>query len=329
MTDLSAFQPTHIVPDGGLGAWNQPDGAQPVAAWLQPGTEVRVEEWQGAWARAVFANGWQAWLDGRQLQPCQAPVPPPPPPPPPPPRTPPQPPAAPVWQPTNVVGPAGLPAWTNPDAAQQPAARIDPGVEVAVTERLDTGWANVSCSNGWTAWVDGRQLLPMTAGGPPVMGAPAAFAAAPAARPTAQRTAFGITVPTWWPSEIPFIAGAGSVLVIVGSFLPWLSIGPFSASGWDVSVGYLITGKGVLGGLKIGFVLLGALLIGLPALTHKPLPEWVVPTVGAVAVATAGITLLRGVTSSASLSPSFGLFLTLAAGIVILVDWGRERAAAT
>jgi hypothetical protein len=303
MTDLSAFQPTHVVPDSGLGAWNQPDGAQPVAAWLSPGTELRVEEWQGGWVRAAFLNGWQAWVDGRQLRPCQAVAPPQAPP------TPPQSPSAPVWQPTNVVGPDGLTAWTDPDATQQPAARIDPGIEVKVTERLDNGWANISCSNGWTAWVDARQLLPLQARSAPVT----------------PQSAFGITVPTWWPAEIPFVAGAAAVLVIVGSFLPWLSLGSFSASASEINVNYLITGGSTFGGLKLSFVLLGALVIGLPALTHKPLPKWVVPTVGGVAVAGAGITLVRAITSRPRLSPAIGLFLTLAAGILILVDWARQR----
>src|SRR5438270_398182 len=159
MDDLTGggrFQPTHTVPESGLGAWAEPDGSQPVAAWLQAGTEVHVDEWRGAWARALFSNGWQAWVDGRQLQP-----------------------------------------------------------------------------------------------------------------------------------------GGAAVLVLIGSFLPWISLGPFSASGWDVSVGYLITGKGVVGGLKVGFVLLAVVLIGLPALTHRSLPPWIVPTVAGVAVAASGITLVR------------------------------------
>jgi hypothetical protein len=331
LTDLSAFKPTHVIPDSGLGAWNEPDGQQPVAAWVEPGTEVRVDEWRGAWAHASFVNGWVAWLDGRQLRPCTPVVTPPPPPPPPPPA-----PAPPVWQPTNVVGPAGLPAWADPDATQQPAARIDPGVEVAVTERLDNGWANVACSNGWTAWVDGRQLLPLGSGGASPFAAPGVPAAAPTSPPpSVARTAFGITVPSWWPAEIPFIAGGAAALILIGSFLPWLTFGPFSASGWDLNFGYLITGSGVTGGLKVGFVLLGAVVIGLPALTHKPLPPWVVPAVGGVAVALPAITLLRaltaghgvsqGLSTGLSLSPSVGLFLTLAAGVVILVDWGRER----
>lgn len=317
MDDLTGggpFRPTHIVPQSGLGAWAQPDGSQPVAAWLEPGTEVRVDEWRGAWARALFSNGWEAWVDGRQLQPHVAPVVPPPPPP-----------AALPWRPTNVVGATGLDAWASPDPALPPTARIDPGVEVAVVEHHDSGWASVSCFNGWSAWVDGRQLLPL---------APAVPAGARPPAPTSGRAggapaAFGITGPSWWPPEVGLIAGGAAILILIGSFLPWISLGPFSASGWDVSVGYLITGKGVVGGLKVGFVLLAAVLIGLPALTHQPLPPWVVPTIGGVAVATSGITLVRGLTSSPSLSPSIGLFLTLAAGIGMLVDWGRQRSAGT
>jgi hypothetical protein len=218
------------------------------------------------------------------------------------------------------VGAGGLQAWSAPDPTLQPTAHIDPGVEVAVTERHDNGWTNITCANGWMAWVDGRQLLPLQARG----------------APGARQTAFGITAPSWWPAEIPLVAGAAAVLVILGSFLPWVTFGPFSASGWDVSLGYLITGgNGITGGVKVGFVLLGALVVGLPALTHKPSPAWVVPTVGGVAVALSGVTLLRALTtdtsrglSTVSLSPGIGLFVTLAAGIVILVDWARERAQA-
>lgn len=62
-----AFEPTHVVPQGGLPAWAAPDGSQPPAANLAPGTELQAVEWQGAWARVEAANGWTGWVDGGQL----------------------------------------------------------------------------------------------------------------------------------------------------------------------------------------------------------------------------------------------------------------------
>ena len=61
---------------------------------------------------------------------------------------------------TNLVPPEGLPAWLAPDPSFPPAAHLAAGLDVmAVTWRED-GWAQIRCANDWTAWVDGRRLLP-------------------------------------------------------------------------------------------------------------------------------------------------------------------------
>lgn len=90
-------------------------------------------------------------------------------PPPPPARVEPQPaaavpvapaaPAAPApWAPTHVVPAGGLPAWERPDPTLAPAATLDAGLDVQVTERNVSGWAHIVCSNGWSAWVDESRL---------------------------------------------------------------------------------------------------------------------------------------------------------------------------
>ncbi|MGF1430620.1 hypothetical protein [Kitasatospora sp. LaBMicrA B282] len=60
------FEPTHVVPPGGLPSWAAPDPARP-AARLDPLLPVRLTETRGDWARVVCANGWTTWLDGRLL----------------------------------------------------------------------------------------------------------------------------------------------------------------------------------------------------------------------------------------------------------------------
>jgi hypothetical protein len=61
------FAPTHAVPAMGTRAWVGPDGTGPAAALLDPGLEVRVVERRGDWAHVACSNGWQGWVDGRQL----------------------------------------------------------------------------------------------------------------------------------------------------------------------------------------------------------------------------------------------------------------------
>jgi SH3-like domain-containing protein len=46
-----------------------------------------------------------------------------------------------------------------PSSDRSVAVPIDAGVPVQVVERSGD-WARIVTSNGWTAWVDGRRLVP-------------------------------------------------------------------------------------------------------------------------------------------------------------------------
>jgi 5,10-methylenetetrahydrofolate reductase len=63
----SGWTPTHVVPAGGMVAWQAPHPSAPQSARLQPGLPVQVVERLGAWARVVASNGWWGWVDGRML----------------------------------------------------------------------------------------------------------------------------------------------------------------------------------------------------------------------------------------------------------------------
>ncbi|MFE9775185.1 hypothetical protein ACFYOV_26620 [Streptomyces sp. NPDC005931] len=87
------------------------------------------------------------------------------------------------FRPTHVVPPDGMPAWEEPDPGR-PTADLDPLLPVLLAERLGD-WGRVVCSNGWTAWVDGRLLVAVPAD-PPAPDAPMARTADP--RPLLHRT---------------------------------------------------------------------------------------------------------------------------------------------
>ena len=171
------------------------------------------------------------------------------------------------------------------------------------------GWAHVAGANGWRGWVDGRRLVKAT---------------------TSQSTVdgpFGITMPAWWPPEIPVVPAAGAVLVLLGSFLPWLTFGGLgSASAWDIGVIWLFTGSDTVGGLKIGFLLFAVLAVALPALTKRPLPEAVLPAIGLVAMGLALLTMVRGFVGDSAAgfdiryNPGLGLFISLIGGAILAID---------
>lgn len=108
------------------------------------------------------------------------------------------------FTPTHTVPTGGLPTWSSPDPATAADNRLDALVEVQVLEET-TGWAHVLCSNGWSAWVDGRQLVPLPAAqpepaapgaaGPAPSFAPPGAAGAPPSVPPAVTPAAAVAAP--------------------------------------------------------------------------------------------------------------------------------------
>ncbi|WP_309058533.1 hypothetical protein [Streptomyces sp.] len=75
----------------------------------------------------------------------------------------------PGFRPTHVVPEHGLSAWETPDL-DRPTVPLDPLLPVHLLERRGD-WGHVLCSNGWSAWVDGRLLVAVPQD-PPAAGAP-------------------------------------------------------------------------------------------------------------------------------------------------------------
>ena len=61
------WTPTHLVPPGGMAAWNAPDPSRPPMLNLPERLELVVETRAGAWAQVRAVNGWRGWVDGRRL----------------------------------------------------------------------------------------------------------------------------------------------------------------------------------------------------------------------------------------------------------------------
>ncbi|GAA0664783.1 hypothetical protein GCM10010193_15200 [Kitasatospora atroaurantiaca] len=61
------------------------------------------------------------------------------------------------FRPTHVAPEDGLQTWASPDPSR-PSARIDPLLPVQLAG-TSGNWARIVCSNGWSAWVDGRLLV--------------------------------------------------------------------------------------------------------------------------------------------------------------------------
>ena len=69
MAQLAApvWAPTHLVPPGGMAAWDAPDPSRPPIYNLPERLELIVESRAGAWALVRAVNGWRGWVDGRRL----------------------------------------------------------------------------------------------------------------------------------------------------------------------------------------------------------------------------------------------------------------------
>ncbi|MFI1016866.1 hypothetical protein [Streptomyces sp. NPDC020965] len=80
------------------------------------------------------------------------------------------------FRPTHVVPYDGLPAWEAPDVSR-PTEPLDPLLPVRLLDRRGD-WGRILCANGWSAWVDGRLLVPV-GHSPPPSGQPLARTADP------------------------------------------------------------------------------------------------------------------------------------------------------
>ncbi|MFJ7589070.1 hypothetical protein ACIQZO_17160 [Streptomyces sp. NPDC097617] len=64
--EVEDFNPTHVVPQEGLAAWEGPDASRPTVP-LDAFLPVQLLSRRGEWGEVLCANGWSAWVDGRLL----------------------------------------------------------------------------------------------------------------------------------------------------------------------------------------------------------------------------------------------------------------------
>jgi hypothetical protein len=171
--------------------------------------------------------------------------------------------------PTHRVPQDGLRAYTDADASAAPAATLDPGLEVQVLTRWGD-WAYIRCTNGWSAWVDGRRLHPMagqqgayaSAAGAPVAQqqyapqpqyatqqyAAQSYAPAPAAAPASGLNIGGRSVPIT-------TVMIGVPLLFIGAVLDWFKDG---GNSFDVPIKFLFSLEGLIDDtpLTLGWLLL-------------------------------------------------------------------------
>ena len=133
--------------------------------------------------------------------------------------------------------------------------RIPAELPVEVLQR-QSDWTEVRCSNGWSAWVDGRLLLEMHAvplpnasvPGPPALPSTLPALAAPAPSTSGGEGLSRFLTNAAWRLAVPastigrVVLGTGVVVLLTG-FFPWFSVGNASATAWRVPVSFLVDPK--------------------------------------------------------------------------------------
>ena len=163
------------------------------------------------------------------------------------------------FRPTHVVPSGGLDAWAGPDATRPAVARLDGGLDVEVVRRWGA-WAEVRCSNGWRAWVDGGALPD---------GAGSAATVPPPGPPSAPPSAPSAVPPTPSGPPAPSLAGigvspalVGGIVAAAGALLPWVR-GAASENAFGVAAQLLVDQETTAtGGFSIGWIILAAALTG-------------------------------------------------------------------
>ena len=178
------------------------------------------------------------------------------------------------WTPTHHVPPAGMRAWAEPDPSLQPTTRLEPAVELVVSEQRGD-WANVVGPNEWTGWVDARQLLQI--------------GAAPAAKSSIKFGGFQLR-------PLPLI---GAAALLLSAFLPWVSGFP-SLNSLDIALSFLWD-LNASGSPYLGWAIIAIAAGGLVASATKKSVPALVTLLGLLAVGLTGaflIQMYRGITDS-------------------------------
>jgi hypothetical protein len=159
-----------------------------------------------------------------------------------------------AFHPTHRTPPGGLATYPQPDVSAAPGPMVAAGLDVQLVERWGD-WAKIVCTNGWSAWVDGRQLV----SGTPPPRTPAPAVAPGAAPPRAAALLNDRTTVT---------ALVGSALVFFGSVLPWAR-GGGSSNSFEVPIKFLFDYKASNSGLKIGLLLLALAIASAVVVVRK------------------------------------------------------------
>lgn len=238
------------------------------------------------------------------------------------------------FAPTHTAPAVGMDTWSEPGG---PAAgqRLDPYLPVRLL-RAYGDWAQVLCSNGWTAWVDGRALMN-----------PAAYAQAQrsaqgrAPSPGRSERAAGGVLSSNLPAEFvmpsmrTWPVSAGTALVLVATLLPWIDVGGSAETShaFDVPAAFLFSKNNVSsGGPKVGVVLL---LLAVTAFVFRHLPKLeklaAVPAGMCVAAVTMFIVQLNALLGTAEAGSAPSLLDTVGIGTWAalvgagLLSWGAKR----
>jgi hypothetical protein len=225
-----------------------------------------------------------------------------------------------AFRPTHRVPHGGLQAFDAPDPNRPVAAQLAPNLDVQLI-RWWGEWAEIRCSNGWSAWVGGRQLAEDR---------PATRAAPSSGSLEARLRQLPL------PAGLSPLAAVGAVLVVIGSFLPWISVdvlgSSVSSSAWDVPIWFVLTGDDAVSGFDTGLLLLlgFAAVVAPPYVTRRPLDERIVLGVGLVTIGAAAMMFLRIVVLEdlPGVGVGFGAFVTLAGGVMLVVAFRQARQAA-
>jgi len=203
-TVADPFAPRHVTAAGGVTTWADPDPTQQRDGHLDGGLPVEVIDETTGWAHVRCSNGYETWLDARQLVPVSDPG------------------AAAAA--THRVGAAGAPTRPRPETSDAPDRRLEPALEVVEIIRWGA-WSNVRCTNGWETWVEGSQLESLTgsggSGGPLAIWVPIGGAAL---------VVLG--------SVLAWFSGAGAS--VNAWDLPWVSLATRDATDVNIDAGPLL-----------------------------------------------------------------------------------------